>query len=108
MADLHSKILDARPPGGPNSFNFMHFLGKFGKIVCWRPPPGELAPPPRGIPRSATVNNFVAVADAHNRYRIQSGFIYNRAKAKMKATSLGINYTVPSFAFILERFLSVM
>ena len=21
----------------PNSFNFMQFLGKFGKIVCWRP-----------------------------------------------------------------------
>ena len=38
VADLHSKILDARPPGGPNSFNFMQFLGKFGKIVCWRPP----------------------------------------------------------------------
>ena len=34
MADLHSKILDA--PGGPNSFNFMQFLGKFDKIVCWR------------------------------------------------------------------------
>ena len=39
VADLHSKMLDARPPGGPNSFNFMQFLGKFGKIVCWRPPP---------------------------------------------------------------------
>ena len=23
-----------RPPRGPNSFNFMQFLGKFGKIVC--------------------------------------------------------------------------
>ena len=44
MADLR---------GGPNSFNFMQFLGKFGKIVCWRPP-GELAPPPRGNPGSAT------------------------------------------------------
>ena len=43
----------APPPGGPNSFNFMQFLGKFGKIVCWRPP-GELAPPPRGNPGSAT------------------------------------------------------
>ena len=41
------------PPGGPNSFNFVQFLGKFGKIVCWRPP-GELAPPPRGNPGSAT------------------------------------------------------
>ena len=26
------------PPWGPNSFNFMHFFGKFGKIVCWHPP----------------------------------------------------------------------
>ena len=35
------------PDPGPYSFNFMQFLGKFGKIVCWRPPPpplGELAP----------------------------------------------------------------
>ena len=28
-----------RAPGGPNSFNFMQFLGNFGKIVFWRPPP---------------------------------------------------------------------
>ena len=46
----------APPPlGGPNSFNFMQFLGNFGKIVCWRPP-GELAPPPRGNPGSTTGN----------------------------------------------------
>ena len=44
---------DACPPGGPNSFNFMQFLGKFGKIVCWCPP-GELVPPPQGNPGSAT------------------------------------------------------
>ena len=53
MADLHSKILDMCPPGGPNSFNFMQFLGKFGKIVCWHPP-GELVPLPWGNPGSAT------------------------------------------------------
>ena len=29
-----------RAPPGPNSFNFMQFWGKFGKIVCWRPPEG--------------------------------------------------------------------
>ena len=40
-------------PWGPNSFNFMQFLGKFGKFLCWRPP-GKLAPPPRGNPGSAT------------------------------------------------------
>ena len=45
---------DARPPRGPNSFNFMQFLRNFGKIICWRPP-WELAPPPRGNPGSATV-----------------------------------------------------
>ena len=30
-----------RPPPtrSPNSFNFMQFWGKFGKIICWRPPP---------------------------------------------------------------------
>ena len=63
MADLHSKIVDARPPPpeGPNSFNFMQFLGNFGKIVCWCPP-GELAPPPRGNPGSATGMLTAAVA----------------------------------------------
>ena len=30
----------------------MQFLGKFDKIVCWRPP-GGLVPPPRGNPGSA-------------------------------------------------------
>ena len=35
---------DACPPGGPNSFNFMQFSGKYGKIVCWRPPWGVGAP----------------------------------------------------------------
>ena len=48
-------MADLRGARGPNSFNFMQFLGKFGKIVCWRPP-GKLAPPPRGNPGSATVD----------------------------------------------------
>ena len=42
-----------RPPRGPNSFNFMQFLGNFGKIVRWRPP-GKLVSPPGGNPGSAT------------------------------------------------------
>ena len=31
---------EGRPhlPPGPISFIFMQFLGKFGKIVCWRTP----------------------------------------------------------------------
>ena len=49
VADLHSKILDARPPtpGGPNSFNFMQFFGEIWQNRM-------LAPPPRGNPGSAT------------------------------------------------------
>ena len=35
------------PPERPNSFDFMQFLGKFGKIICWRPPWGVDAPYPR-------------------------------------------------------------
>ena len=47
------------PPGHPNSFNFMQFSGKFGKIVCWRPPWGVGAPP-RGNPGSAAENKHVS------------------------------------------------
>ena len=39
--------------GGPNSFNFMQFLGNFDKIVL--APPGGLAFPPRENPGSTTV-----------------------------------------------------
>ena len=34
------------PPPGPNSFNFMQFLGKFGKIICLRLHGGFATPPP--------------------------------------------------------------
>ena len=60
--DVNKSVADLRrghegyPPVGPNSFNFMQFLGKFGKIVCWHPP-GELVPSPRGNPGSATVKD---------------------------------------------------
>ena len=56
VADLMG--CEGRPPGGPYSFKSMQFLGKFGKIVCWRSPPGELAPPPWGNPGSATACGF--------------------------------------------------
>ena len=55
VADLHNKILDAHPPPVPNSFNFMQFLGNFGKNCMLVPPPPQgLAPLPRGNPGSAT------------------------------------------------------
>ena len=44
---------DACPPGGPNSFNFMQFWEIVAKSYVGVPP-GELAPPPRGNPGSAT------------------------------------------------------
>ena len=49
VADLHSKILDATSPPPsrwPNSFNFMQFLGNFGKIVCCFLHLGEALDPP--------------------------------------------------------------
>ena len=36
-----------------NFLNFIQIFGKFGKIVCWRPP-GGLVPPPTGNPGSTT------------------------------------------------------
>ena len=49
VADLHSKILDV-PPGS----KFFQFHAVFGKFWENRmlPPPGRLAPPPRGNPGS--------------------------------------------------------
>ena len=44
------------PPGGPNSFNFMQFLGKFSKIVYWRTLLGEILDPPLVIHASHVVH----------------------------------------------------
>ena len=55
VADLRG--YEGRAPRGLNSFNFMQFLGKFCKIVCWRPPGSWrphleeiLTPPLNGCP----------------------------------------------------------
>ena len=45
VADLRSKIVDARPPFGPIFLIFMQFSAKFGQIIGLRPPPLGLAPP---------------------------------------------------------------
>ena len=52
VADLRGREGRAPPSWGPNSFNFMQFSGKYGKIVCWRPQ--RVGAPPRGNPGSAT------------------------------------------------------
>ena len=54
MADLHSKILDAHPPGVQILSISCSFWENLAKLYVGAPP-GELAPPPRGNPRSATV-----------------------------------------------------
>ena len=45
---------NARPPTAQNFLDFMQFLGKFDKIVCWCPLEGR-HPLLQGIPRSAPV-----------------------------------------------------
>ena len=57
VADLHSKILDARPPPrGSKFFQFHAVFGKFWQNRMLAPPPGELAPPPGGNPGSANAH----------------------------------------------------
>ena len=43
------------PPTAQNFLDFIQFLGKFDKIICWCPPRGS-APPPTGNPVSAPVS----------------------------------------------------
>ena len=50
MSDADSR----GPPTDQNFLNFMRFLAKSGKFVCWRPP-GGLVPPPTENPASAPV-----------------------------------------------------
>ena len=51
------------PPRGPNSFNFMLFMEKFGKYVCWRPLEGWH--PHRGeildLPLTSSITNYYLV-----------------------------------------------
>ena len=59
------------PPGGPNSFNFMQFFGKIwqNRMLV---PPGELAPPPRGNPGSATACSSIL----HRNHYFHFDFIF--------------------------------
>ena len=38
LSTMHSGGSKGAPPG-PNFLNFMQFFPKFGKIICWHPPP---------------------------------------------------------------------
>ena len=54
VADLRGGAGDARPPWGSKFFQFHAVFEKIRQIRMLAPPPGELAPPPRGNPGSAT------------------------------------------------------
>ena len=58
------------PPISRNFLNFKQFLGKFGKIVCWRPSPGQLAPPSTENPGSALGTFIVKLFLKPNQTRI--------------------------------------
>ena len=84
MADLPSKILDARPSQGPNFFLFMQFLGKFGKIVCWWSQVG-LAPLPRRNSGSATIGGSKGGRQGRMPPRGPNSFIFMQFSAKIIA-----------------------
>ena len=82
-------VADLGGASGPNSFNFMQFLGKFGKIVCWRPPQ-VLSPPPRGNPGSATVAYDVTTLPSLKNHLIY----YTSTKIKIKKSLFSRNFTI--------------
>ena len=50
VADLGGRTRRApSPPTAQNFLNFMQFFAKFGKIICWHPPPEGWRPLLRGI-----------------------------------------------------------
>ena len=81
VADLRWRGREGRPSHGQNSFNFMQFLGKFAKIMCWRPLENwrsqlrEILGPPMKV----TKNSFF--------YKICSSLYFNDTLSYHKAQS---------------------
>ena len=90
-----------RPPGGPNSFNFMQFLEKFGKIVCWHPPPGSWRPLLGEIldPPLLLLMNFLRGTGRISRYNL--GF-YQMLNKSLKWSPISPN--VFAFYFVLSSY----
>ena len=90
--DLHSKILDARPPLGVKilsiSCSFWENLAK----LCVGAPPGELAPPPRGNPGSATVSGCVVSFAV----LVMDGYFNKDAGRRTGWTHVVLNYLGPN------------
>ena len=88
VADLRGGARDVAPPGGPNSFNFMQFLGKFGKIVCLPPPGGGGAPSWKSSIRHSngpmfTIGNVLKFAIKWDRLEI-SEFLWFASNSKLR------------------------
>ena len=77
VADLHSKILDSRPPLGPIFFIFMQFLENFGQIIGWRSL--GLVPPSR----KSWIRRCNPLSVAHQKCANQS-YLYRRHTVFMK------------------------
>ena len=58
VADPRGGTPGEAPPTNQNFLNFMQYLGKSGKFVCWRPLKG-LVPLPTGNPVSAPARNNI-------------------------------------------------
>ena len=72
----------APPPRHPNSFNFMQFLGEFGKIVCSRPPPWRVHAPPWGNPGSVTANWYHPLVPPLSINTAQTTYCFYRTSSK--------------------------
>ena len=97
MANLHSKILDARPPLGPISFISKQFLANFGQIIGWR------SRPPLG---KSWIRHCTYQTNQLHRYRINShNFSHSNFTAKtidaMLAYMIEVFFCSIFFLFLL-------
>ena len=76
VADLHSKILDVRPPR-PNSINFMQFLGIFlQNRMLAPPPPRKVVAPISGETLDPPLFDLILFSNSMNSLTTYCGKIY--------------------------------
>ena len=75
-----------------NFLNFMQFLGKSGKFVCWRPYPSGLAPPPMGNLGSAPDKDRIHLI--LRRYKLK--FLRFMVQ-EMKQECIPVGYVPPAY-----------
>ena len=101
VADLWGGTGDARPAWESKFFQFHAVFGKFWQNRMLAPPPGELAPPPRGNPGSATglckeiVLNFLS--------KMAFCWLFTAMQAPVFTRPLeGTQYVEPGVSHVLE------